>query len=96
LKKDYIQYDTTVSYIDYPSDEYLDLLKKHLPERKLKMETKPATSTTPAEYTAKEITKDSVLAVNVFYPSSSLTRITEEAKTTIIDTVINLEKQKPN
>ena len=40
-----------------------------------------------------EITKDSVLAVNVFYPSSSVTRITEEAKTTIIDTVFDLEKQ---
>jgi hypothetical protein len=58
------------------------------------METKPATSTTPADYADKEITKDSVLAVNVFYPSSSLTRITEEAKTTIVDTVINLEKLK--
>jgi hypothetical protein len=58
------------------------------------METKPATSTTPAELTAKEITKDSVLAVNVFYPSSSLTRITEEAKTTIVGTVINFRKAK--
>ena len=42
----------------------------------------------PNEFTKKEIIKESVLAVNVFYPSSSLTRITEEAKTGIIDTVM--------
>ena len=36
----------------------------------------------------KEIIKESVLAVNVFYPTKSLTRIKEEAKTTIIDNVM--------
>ena len=77
---DYIQYDTTVSYIDFPSEDYLSLLKDHLPESKKYLDE--------ARLEAKDISRESVLAVNVFYPSDSLTKITEEPKTTIIDTVM--------
>ena len=77
---DYVQYDTTVSYATYPSDDYLNLLQEHLPFKNRIMEGD--------EKYKKEIQKDSVLSLNVFYPSESLTRIQEEPKTTIVNNVM--------
>jgi hypothetical protein len=75
---DYIKYDTTISNSEYPSDSYLEYLNAYLPDNFTKKGTEDE----------KTIDKTSLLAVNVFYPSSSYTKITEEPSVSIVTDVL--------
>lgn len=75
---DYIKYDTTISNSEYPSASYLEYLNAYL----------PANFTKKGQDDEKTIERSSLLAVNVFYPSSSYTKITEEPSVSIVTDVL--------
>lgn len=60
---DYVKYDTTISNSQYPSRGYFEFMKKYY-ENKFKVEN-------------GTLADSSILAVSVFYTSSSYTKITE-------------------